>query len=300
MPLMAIVGELGAAKTLSAVYLAVRKYETFKEQNEEFEKTLKNLEAEIKKLEEMKDSDPGAFDYVVKKQVEEQMLIAEQYGNVALLNEIKKLMEAIKEHGSVYYLQYLKTQYDFMKNSFTPNYIYSNITLYDIPFYHITTISELNWARNGFMLLDELWYNLDSRMSRKKKNIITANILGKSRKRGLVIVFTVQTMSQLDRRVREVLDFVAYPVQSPDGSIVRLVIWRGNKPRGKPLRVVRYLAEEYYKYYDTREEVNELIDDTGEEGTDEKEPEYKLIPSSQNPAWLEYLNSKKFDFKRTI
>jgi len=215
--------------------------------------------------------------------------------------EYEVLENRVKEEGPEAYIDYLEQQKKYLEFNFKPRRVYSNIMLYDIEFYKLNTISEFNWARNGIVLLDEIWsVGLDSRLSRRKKSIITANILGKSRKRGLTVLFTAQTMSQLDRRIREVLDFIAYPVMNSDGSICRLFIWRGNKPSGKPLKVLRFYTEEYYKYYNSREEVPELIDDTDENGLSEKEPELMRVPSSQNPAWIEYQLSKKYGFRRVI
>ena len=202
--------------------------------------------------------------------------------------ENKELLEAAKKDPTI--LQY-----------FGFKHVYSNITLYDIPFFRLRTISELNWAKDGIVLLDELWAaGLDSRMSKRKKNVVTANILGKSRKKGLTILFTVQTMSQLDRRIREVLDFIAYPVMSADGKICRLYIWRGNKPKGPPMKVLRFFTEEVFKHYNTREEVEELIDDTDEEGLGETIPEFCYISSNKNPAWREYLLSKELGMSKVI
>ena len=294
-----MVGELGSGKTLSAVYLVVRNYNKFKkeaEQNKQrLEETKKQLELYRKYLRE----DPDGFkEYILRKLAEEKLNFV-MYPSIAAEYEV--LENRVKEEGPEAYIDYLEQQKKYLEFNFKPRRVYSNIMLYDIEFYKLNTISEFNWARNGIVLLDEIWsVGLDSRLSRRKKSIITANILGKSRKRGLTVLFTAQTMSQLDRRIREVLDFIAYPVMNSDGSICRLFIWRGNKPAGKPLKVLRFYTEEYYKHYNSREEVPELIDDTDENGLSEKEPELMFVPSSQNPAWIEYQLSKKYGFRRVI
>jgi len=298
MPLFAVVGELGSGKTLALVYLVVKNYMKFKREEEYVKNRIEEVKKKIEWAEKAIKEDPAGFKEFILKQLHKEKL--EMLDTPALAAEIEILEQEIEEKGPEAYLQALKNEYQYLLN-WEPKHVYSNITLYDIPFYKLTTLSELNWAKNGIVLLDELWsVGLDARMSRRKKNVITANILGKSRKRSLTILFSCQTLRQLDPRIRDVLDFIAYPVISPDGKIVRLWIWRGNKPQGKPLKVVRFFAEDYYKYYNTREEVNELIDDTDDEGNGEKEPEFMYIPSSKNPAWIEFKLSKKYGVKKVI
>jgi len=288
-----------SGKTLSAVYLVVRNYNKFKKEAEQNKQRLEEIKKQLELYRKYLREDPDGFkEYILRKLAEEKLNFV-MYPSIAAEYEV--LENRVKEEGPEAYIDYLEQQKKYLEFSFKPRRVYSNIMLYDIEFYKLNTISEFNWARNGIVLLDEIWsVGLDSRLSRRKKSIITANILGKSRKRGLTVLFTAQTMSQLDRRIREVLDFIAYPVMNSDGSICRLFIWRGNKPAGKPLKVLRFYTEEYYKYYNSREEVPELIDDTDENGLSEKEPELMFVPSSQNPAWIEYQLSKKYGFRRVI
>jgi intein/homing endonuclease len=63
--------------------------------------------------------------------------------------------------------------------------IYSNYHLYKIPYIYIDTVEKLDAMREGFAVLDEFWLWIDSRTTRSNKNKIVADILLKSRKRGL-------------------------------------------------------------------------------------------------------------------
>ncbi|RLG16667.1 hypothetical protein DRN69_00315 [Candidatus Pacearchaeota archaeon] len=290
-----------SGKTLSAVYLAVRNYNKFEEEWKRIEERKKELEDTLEELKKIYERNPKYFEDFVHNKLKLEKEEAIKNGDYGLITRLEILEQEIKENGARAYIDFFETELEFIKNKYEKRKIYSNIMLYDIWFYKLNTISELNWARNGFVLLDELWSaGLDARMSKRKKNIVTANILGKSRKRSLTIVFTVQTLRQLDSRIRDVLDFVAYPVMNSDGSICRLYIWRGNKPKGRPLKVLRFFTEDVYKHYNSREEVPELIDDTDDEGLGEKEPEYMFVPSTKNPAWVEYLVRKRYGVKKLI
>jgi len=60
--------------------------------------------------------------------------------------------------------------------------------------------------RNGWIFFDEANYMIDSRRSGSAKNILFADIAQQVRKRGLSLVFTVQFVEWLERRVRQMLD----------------------------------------------------------------------------------------------
>lgn len=69
-----------------------------------------------------------------------------------------------------------------------------------------------NYVANGFVVHN-------SRLSSSKKNRLTSNILLKSRKRDLTLMFTSQLLDLLDKRVRKVLDFTAYTILNPAETI---------------------------------------------------------------------------------
>jgi hypothetical protein len=97
--------------------------------------------------------------------------------------------------------------------------IYSNIHLFKIPYYYLSGVNQLDEIRNGYVLLDELWLLVDSRMSRSSKNIFVANILSKSRKRDLTYISTAQVADSIETRIRKVLDFTFYPLLNREETI---------------------------------------------------------------------------------
>jgi len=149
--------------------------------------------------------------------------------------------------------------------------IYANYRLYGIPFVPIKSVEELDAIRDGFCAFDELWIWLDARASGSKKNRIIANILARSRKRGLTIAFTSQTLTQVDRRIREVIDFTAYPVLNANESICTVYVFMG--PKKKILqKVFRFRTYPVFRMYDTEEEVGDLE----EFRTEEEKPKVEL------------------------
>lgn len=179
--------------------------------------------------------------------------------------------------------------------------IYSNLTLYGFPFTKVTSVDDLDRMREGFGAFDELWLSISS-WSRSKKIEFITSILLKSRKRGLTICFTTQSISQINKRIREVTDFLAYALMSVDNSYCRVEIFRGPKPsigtRMKP--PIYFNVEPVIAMYNTYEEVKPLIPKEEAEKLNLPVSEEVFIPITQNPAWIRYLRSKGIRTKDRI
>ena len=153
--------------------------------------------------------------------------------------------------------------------------VFSNYRLYGIPFYPVKRADELDSIRDGFCAFDELWTWLDSRVSLSKKNRIVANILARSRKRKLTIAYTTQTMGQIDRRVREVTDFTAYPVLNRNQTICTIYIFMGSNTKVFHKKI-SFPTQPVFQLYNTEEEIEELEEFTDKE-KQEKKKEVKKI-----------------------
>lgn len=88
--------------------------------------------------------------------------------------------------------------------------IFSNYKL-GFPHYKVTHPDQLDQMREGAAALDELWLWMDSRCSGDELNKMRTYVLGKSRKRKLDIGYTTQNLMQIDKRVRNVTDWVYAP-----------------------------------------------------------------------------------------
>lgn len=161
------------------------------------------------------------------------------------------------------------------------NKIYSNYNFYGIPFFKVDSVDDIDAMRDGFAALDELWFWIDSRCSITVRNRLVNNILLKSRKRGLTIAYTTQNYDQIDRRIRNVTDFIAYPVMSPNGTNCKVVIFRGPKPSIAGMMDRLYFKPEVvYQAYNSNEEIQPLK----LEGEDREPFVEKFIPIEDNPA----------------
>lgn len=168
--------------------------------------------------------------------------------------------------------------------------IFSNYNFYGFPFTLIKTIPELDKMKTGFFAGDELWLWLDSRTTKKDRNRIVSNILLKSRKREITIAYTTQSIHQVDKRIRDVTDFVAYPLMSVDNSYCRLEIFRGPRPsvatRIKP--PLYFMCENVYAIFNTYEEIAIINEEN------KNDPIIEIFfPIITNPAWIRYLKKEK-------
>jgi len=170
--------------------------------------------------------------------------------------------------------------------------IFSNYNFYGFPYTHVDTIPSLDKMKEGFFAGDELWLWLDSRSSKSEKQKIIASILLKSRKRGITIAYTTQSFHQVEKRIRDITDFIAYPMMNLDNTWCRLEIFRGSKPtmatRIKP--PIYFYCEPIYAIYNTYEEISEITTDQ-EEKKDTFVEKYQDL--NENPAWIKYLVKEK-------
>jgi hypothetical protein len=115
---------------------------------------------------------------------------------------------------------------------------------------------------DSFCAIDEAWTILNARASQSMRNRIVSNILLRSRKRGLNYTFTTQLLSLVDKSIRKITDFTAYPMLSPSEDLCKLIIFRGSEPKpNNILRQVYFKTEGVFKLFNTREEVK-VSDDT--------------------------------------
>lgn len=167
--------------------------------------------------------------------------------------------------------------------------VFANYNFYGFPFCQIKTLPSLDKMKEGFFAGDELWLWLDSRTTKDERNMIVSSILLKSRKRGITIAYTTQSLHQVEKRIRDVTDFIAYPMMSVDNSWCRLEIFRGPKPSiatriNPPLY---FMCEPVYAIYNTYEEVQQVTS-----GNDESDPTEIMFPIMANPAWIKYLSER--------
>lgn len=108
----------------------------------------------------------------------------------------------------------------------------------------------------GIYLLDEIWAWIDSRKS--GENELMNEVVINSRKRGCLMIYTVQSMDMIDKRLRNNTDYygicrhydsteVGMPV-----DVAQIILFNND---GRHVRTFTYKADTYYGTYDTQEEV---------------------------------------------
>jgi hypothetical protein len=142
----------------------------------------------------------------------------------------------------------------------------------------------LDKIRNGFVSADEFWNVIDARASASKRNKIVSDILLKSRKRSLTYCFTSQILDLLDKRVRKILDFTAYPIMNNNETFCKLIIFRGGYLKNSSyMKTIYFRTPFFYSTYDTEEEIT-MSDE-------EEEIEPKIVFQESKDAEPEYFKS---------
>ncbi len=92
------------------------------------------------------------------------------------------------------------------------NDIYANYLIKDINHKYVLSTNDIDAVKFGKAFYDEFWLWLDSRSSSYDEyNKKISDILLKSRKRGYDITYTLQGFYQIDKRVRNVTDYILVP-----------------------------------------------------------------------------------------
>lgn len=166
--------------------------------------------------------------------------------------------------------------------------IYSNFHLYGFPFNLVRSIPQLEKMKSGVFAGDELWLYIDSWGGKTKKQKLISSILLKSRKRDITIIFTTQSISQINKRIRDVCDFISYPMISVDNSYTRIEIFRGPRASiGTRINPPIYFNNEpIFACFNTYEEIPPIKEE-------DIEPKEMFLPILQNPAWIRYLKKEK-------
>ncbi|MBU5682621.1 MAG: hypothetical protein QXI77_00940 [Nanopusillaceae archaeon] len=192
--------------------------------------------------------------------------------------------------------------------------VYSNIPLYKIPYHLIESVEQLDAMRNGVVLADEMWTLINARRAISKRNQLVSSILLKSRKRELIYFFTTQSMSLIDKVVRQMIDFTAYPVlmggdvyRNEPYTVCKLYVFKGYSQRLNPsqlFRTIIYKTYLVYGMYDTNYEVSDIIENEKPDGfkiifqedKDSKPIYFDNWEDANNYArnyWNNYLNNEE-------
>jgi hypothetical protein len=110
--------------------------------------------------------------------------------------------------------------------------------------------------KEGDVGADELWIVVDARCSKDEKNRFVSSILLKSRKRHLTYFFTAQMLELLDKRVRKVIDFTAYPLLNVGESQCKIMIFRTGFPKEHHyMKTIYFKSGIVFEMFDTDEEI---------------------------------------------
>ena len=129
--------------------------------------------------------------------------------------------------------------------------IFSNYPV-KYPFTFIKNPEAIEKVKEGIFLGDELWLWLDSRTSPSKRNMFISKILLKSRKRKFHVLYTTQSLMQIDIRIRRITDVFLLPKFIPPHWCKISFYGQEGKRYRSPLT---FDARPIYPMYDTSYEI---------------------------------------------
>jgi len=131
--------------------------------------------------------------------------------------------------------------------------IFANYHLKQVPYTFVPDPNSIDEIRSGICLFDELWLYCDSRLSSSGRNKFVTKVLLKSRKRDLDILYTTQSLGQVDTRIRRISDFICIPsFNEATGKCIARIY---THPSGYLLKTLRFDGRKIFPLYDTSEEI---------------------------------------------
>jgi len=113
---------------------------------------------------------------------------------------------------------------------------------------------------NVVILLDEVHILLDSRSGMRKENKLVTFWLNQTRKMGVKLYYTTQHMHQIDKRLRSGTDFFVFceGIKYKAGDKKEWFICVNTITDGDNLKEERFVANKFFKYYDTNQVISFL------------------------------------------
>lgn len=105
------------------------------------------------------------------------------------------------------------------------------------------------------IILDEAHIYLDSRRSASKNNMTTSYFILQTRKRGIILIYTAQLGSSVDKRLRNVQDYNIVAIK--DKRYFKYVV--SNQTTEKTLILKKEKFKPVFKMYDTNEIIPPII-----------------------------------------
>ena len=127
----------------------------------------------------------------------------------------------------------------------------------NIPSIKTLSLSELlsmNYEQKSLVCIDELYLEMDSRRSMRKRNIDISHIIFQSRKRKVDIVYTAQLRSSVDLRVRDLTNFNIIALGKDNNSNFHYYILESDSE----FIIPNFIVEELYNLFNTYEIIEEL------------------------------------------
>jgi|GEM_PF-2375779 len=139
----------------------------------------------------------------------------------------------------VFFLKYLSYTYKFAN---------FKVNIPNVKTLSLSELLSMNYEQKSLICIDELYLEMDSRRSMKKKNIDISHIIFQSRKRKVDIVYASQLRSSIDLRVRDLTNFNIIALGKDENENFHYYIIENNSEFVIPSHIVKQLYNEYNTY----------------------------------------------------
>jgi len=145
----------------------------------------------------------------------------------------------------VFFLKYLE---------YTNKFANFRVNIPNIKTLSLNELLSMNYEQKSLVCIDELYLEMDSRRSMRKRNIDISHIVFQSRKRKVDIIYASQLRSSIDLRIRDLTNFniIALGKDSDDNFHYYIL------ENDSEFIIPNFIVKELYSLYNTYEIIEEL------------------------------------------
>lgn len=144
--------------------------------------------------------------------------------------------------------------------------VYSNMKSLKFPFTYYNTLEEMYNIKNAYIIADELWMSIDSRVAGSRRNRVMSYLLNQIRKNNVILEYTAQQLHSIDKRIRDNTRYLHFPEfktienkNFPKGYIRNKVYELDTISGYKLIQCQKINPIPYWQLFDTKELVSPIL-----------------------------------------
>jgi len=135
--------------------------------------------------------------------------------------------------------------------------LWANLDMYDAE--RLQYLDDIERKDSGIFCFDEAWISMDSRNYGDTGNIKMTQWINQTRKKKMIVFYTTQHISQIEKRMRNGTDFLLHCQKQEGGHWVQFIDWQ-YKRLLKKFFIPNEVRKRFYGYHDQNGKLHGFYD----------------------------------------